>query len=438
MSTLITILSLIISCRIISEKKIFWNDELYSYYFLSDPSFTEMMSAFGDKINNTPFLYFGLGWVWDKIFGSSELSLRLFSSVGIGIACLIIWRTLRKTYNFWSTAIGTLGVFCTSEIILSQNAEARMYGLFLMLSALAFWQFDYLARKSEITRWDLSFTVLIHAAIIHTHLFGPFYSGAILFALIIRDKLLHKLQPKIYLSIIGSWFSFLLYIPAFLVQADAGTPRTWLPIPTLQDFIEFMSLSSSSLLRTIALTLIILISGWQVLTLSLTTDKPPVFTPSVSSQKSEASLLIFAYIFLGVPIFVWLFSLTIKPIFWDRYMIPSIISWCILLAYLSSRFLTPSILVNNSSPTWVQRFLNTQKYLILSGLLIIFLIHPITYAKNYQGRAIPGTYDTTYGYEELPIVVQPSAQFLERRHYAKNWQRYYFILDWEAADAFSR
>lgn len=154
--------------------------------------------------------------------------------------------------------------------------------------------------------------------------------------MIIRDKLLHKLQPKIYLSIIGSWFSFLLYIPAFLVQADAGTPRTWLPIPTLQDFIEFMSLSSSSLLRTIALTLIILISGWQVLTLSLTTDKPPVFTPSVSSQKSEASLLIFAYIFLGVPIFVWLFSLTIKPIFWDRYMIPSIISWCILLAYLIS------------------------------------------------------------------------------------------------------
>ena len=63
----LAVVSLTLSCVWVSEKKYFWNDELYSLYFLSDPTFSGMLSAFHDKINNTPFLYFLLGWGWDKV-----------------------------------------------------------------------------------------------------------------------------------------------------------------------------------------------------------------------------------------------------------------------------------------------------------------------------------------------------------------------------------
>ena len=56
----LAVTALLTSCIIIAYKKLFWNDELYSYYFLSDPSFTHMLSAFHDKINNSPPLYFVL------------------------------------------------------------------------------------------------------------------------------------------------------------------------------------------------------------------------------------------------------------------------------------------------------------------------------------------------------------------------------------------
>ena len=67
-------LSLITACIIVSSKKFFWNDELFSYYFLADSSFGHMMVAFHDKLNNTPALYFILGWLWAIVFSASELS----------------------------------------------------------------------------------------------------------------------------------------------------------------------------------------------------------------------------------------------------------------------------------------------------------------------------------------------------------------------------
>ena len=43
--------SLLIACAIASAKKTFWNDELLSFYLLSDSSFTHMMGAWGDTFN---------------------------------------------------------------------------------------------------------------------------------------------------------------------------------------------------------------------------------------------------------------------------------------------------------------------------------------------------------------------------------------------------
>src|SRR6266513_4889140 len=142
-------LSLLVSCVLISDKKYFWNDELLSYYLLSDHSFRHMLVAFHDKINSAPPLYFILGWVWANIFGASELSLRLLSCLGICAGLLLMWVTLRRTFGFFPTAIGVLSVFCSLKIVLEQNVEARMYGLFVGLCALGFFLSDSAARKTE-------------------------------------------------------------------------------------------------------------------------------------------------------------------------------------------------------------------------------------------------------------------------------------------------
>lgn len=435
----LAIVSLLISCVIVSSKKFFWNDELYSYYLLADPSFTHMLGAFHDKINNTPPLYFLLGWLWARVFGSTELSLRLFSSLGMCLACGIVWITLRRNYNFWSASIGTLGVFCVSDIILSQNAEARMYGLFLALCSLALLQFDINNRISKYS-WKIFLSnACIHAAIVNTHLFGLFYSGAIIFSQVVRDRYFKVFRPKIYIAIVVGWISLVFYIPSFLNQSDAGNPRTWIPIPVLKDLIDFLSLSLSSFSNLVILLVLLVISGLQFIVFK-TDDTRFSEVEQLDQQEKpnfnrEISLLIFAYSFLAVPVFIWIISRTVKPIFIDRYMIPSALSWSILLAYLSSRIILTPILskeiLNNSRTS---KFLGiTQRGILLLVLTLVLIFEPISYAKSYKGRYIPGLNDNKYGYKELPIVTQASAQFIERLYYSPERDKYFFILDWEAA-----
>ncbi|HAX78643.1 MAG TPA: hypothetical protein DCY88_23125 [Cyanobacteria bacterium UBA11372] len=433
----LAVASLLISCILVSEKKFFWNDELYSYYLLADPSFTHMLGAFHDKINNTPPLYFILGWLWARAFGATELSLRLFSSLGMCIACVTVWVTLGRTYNFWSAAIGTLSVFCTSELILGQNAEARMYGLFLAVCSLALFQFDKNHTSSKDS-WSICLTnYCIHTAIVHTHILGLFYSGAILISQIVTDKYFNsRFRPKLYLSIVFSWVSIILYIPSFLNQADAGNPRTWIPIPFLKDLIALLTFPPTSFLKLVVLPLLILFIALRLFINK--TDKNASSLRQLQIQQNyytEKYLLIFAYAFLAVPVLIWIISQTVKPIFVNRYMIPTAISWPILLTYLYSRIFYNSIfddrrIYNNSIKA---KFLAAQRPIILLALTAILLVYPIIYANILPKEQLPGLNDNKYGDQNLPIVVQSSHAFLQRLQYSPERNRYFFILDWQAA-----
>ncbi len=436
--------SLVVSCVVISAKKYFVNDELLSYYLLSDKSFFHMLSAFHDKINAAPPFYFLLGWLWARVFGASELSLRLFSCLGICTALWFLWVTLRRTYGFWPTSIAVLSVFCTSGIVLWQNAEVRMYGLFIALCALGLFLYDTACRKKGSSRGLLIATACTHAAIVNAHLFGLIYSGALLLSLILRDRCFKTLRIQLYLSVALSWLSLIPYIPSFLNQSDAGSPRTWLPEPVLGDLVQFMTLSSPSLvsgnsLQTLvnlfALVLLVLASGLQFILCRTEGDRTDESGEEYQgSSDSEVSLLIPAYAFLAVPVLIWVFSRSVKPIFCDRYMLPTALSWSILLAYVASRiaFQRVPTIKEGEGLNHRLRTAATTSFLPLA-LVLLLLTQPVVWAIGYRRGFSPGLYDNNFGYNDLPIVVQHSHVFLRRLHYTPARNRYFFILDWQAA-----
>jgi hypothetical protein len=414
-------------------QKFFWIDELFSYYLLSDPSFMHMMGAFHDKINSTPPLYFFLGWLWARIFGSTELSLRLFSSIGICIAFTVVWITLRQTYSFLSTSFGTLAVFCTSSIILSQNSEARMYGLFLAVCSLGLLQYDFLNRSLNKIQWhSLFINGCIHGAIVQTHLFGIFYSGAILFAQILRDRYFDIFKHRVYLSIILGWLPLIFYVPSFLNQADVGYPRSWISNPSVNDLISLLSPSFPLFLGFNVLLLIIWLGGLNFILVGKENFRG--YKRSPQNHKAEISLVIFAYSFLAVPIFVWFLSRTIKPIFIDRYMIPTTISWSILLTYFSSRIIFldhGKKYPNLKSSSFLFKEITRRTILLVA--IVALLFNPLKISISTSKEQLPGFNDSKYGYENLPIVTQFSHDFVKRFFYSPQWDRYFFILDWEAA-----
>jgi hypothetical protein len=433
----LAITSILISGALVSARHFFWNDELLSYYLLSDPSFLHMLTAFDDKINAAPPLYFIGGWLWAQAFGASEFSLRLFSSLGVCAGLLFVWLTLRRTFGFWPASIGALAMFCTSDLIVSQSAEARMYGLFIGLCALALLLYERTCRVRNVSAGLIIMTVCTHAAIVNTHIFGLIYSPAILFSLILSDLRLGDFRLKTYVSIALSWLAIVPYIPSFLKHADLGRPRSWLPLPELKDLPDFLFLQ----LNSIVLLVLLLVAGLQFLFTWKTEARLGSVRSDHSDRASESALLIVAYAFLTVPIGVWVISRSVTPIFVDRYMIPSAIGWSIMVAFAASRLLGRS----DSDFQHValrQRMKILFKSSALPFLYVLFLLNwPLTWARDLARGPrrsdptahIPGWDDNKFGYTDLPIVVQSSHRFLERLHYSSERERYFFILDWEAA-----
>jgi hypothetical protein len=409
--------SLLLSCVLMSRKKYYWNDELYSWLFLSDPSFFHMMGAFHAPINNTPGLYFMLGWPWARLFGAGELSLRLFSSLAMAAAAFLAWAALRKAFHHWAATLGTLSVFGMSWVVLEQNAEARMYGLYL--AAAAWCLLLYMRTEEGSTRWAPHFAA--HAALAHVHLFGAFYSAAFLFAMLLRDGLWRgRWQPRLYLAIIAAWASIALYLPAFFQQAQAGAVRAWIPWPRLGDLWGLLSLDDGALGGLIALLVLLVAAAGARVVASVA---PPPEKMTASGRARSLSLLLLAFALLAVPVVTWAISRTMKPILIDRYVLPSALAWCILSAYLVDRLW----------PAPGEGWRRAVDLGLRGALIVFFTLQPLWYAHRFHQQTMPGADDEKFGHGELPIVSQTGSQFLMRQYYAPRPERYFFVLDEEAA-----
>jgi len=419
---------LTLSAIIVSSRKPFWNDELFSWYFVT-ADFGTLWRAFHDALNNSPFLYFGLGWLWVHVFGASELSLRLFSSLGISLAALALWPLLHRVYGFWPATLGLLATFCTSALVLDQNAEARMYGLLLALIALAVPLYDRLLRAGRYTPAVLVLNGLVHAAIVHTHLFGPFYSGTIAMAFAASPLLggfgwRRLLAPwPVYLSFLAAWLSFLLYLPAFHLQAEAGRPYSWIAQPALADLTALLFHASGAFLRP---EIFVQLIAAAALVWLLAPPAEPTGAAPAPPRPDDRHLLLLALALLALPVAVWIASRLARPIFLDRYLIPSMLGWTLLIAHAAARLL-PGLPTSG----WQQR---AARGLLLGLLALGLLAYPVLEARAYYRQSLPGSEDHLFGHADLPLVMQTSHGFLERVHYAPDAERYFYVLDWDAAN----
>ncbi|MBD2343411.1 glycosyltransferase family 39 protein [Anabaena subtropica] len=425
---LFTVVSLLTSSVIVSGKKYFWNDEFLSFYLLNDPSFTHMIAAWSDTFNQAPPLYFILGWLWSKIFGATEVSLRLFSSLTLCLAFIIIWITLRRTYDFWSTVIGTTSVFCLSTLVLYHNAEVRMYGLFTAFCALGFLLYDIIIRRKNISSKILVLNTIIHGLIVLTHLYGGFYSAAILIATFIRDKYLNKIRVNVYLSIICGWLFLFPLLPLMINQSN--NHAKWIASISLVQVINYLIFTPKFALFILTLLII---------SIFLNIIHPSIANKNRQSEynfQSDFHLLILAVMFMAVPVITWFITQTVKPIFGERYIIPTItIGWTILLSYLCTKIFP---YLNNIENLFFDK--NKTQCILVLTLSFLLIIYPLKYATRDVEAILPNSYltkpgieDERFGYTALPIATEAGHNFLPRFYYSPKSERYFHILDWETA-----
>jgi hypothetical protein len=250
---------------------------------------------------------------------------------------------------------------------------------------------------------------------------------------LVLDVLEKNWRYKLYLAYAGAWASLGAYLPTFLIQADAGVPRTWIPSPTLGDLGWFYS---GELAFTWAMP-----AGFLLLHLALSRNRSDSPSPIAVTfdRKSIIScpLLIASASFILLPIFIWLISHLVKPIFVGRYMIPTLVGMACATAHYASYLLRPQIreascdprnAAAGSSPRLSPLILSRAAPLLLLGSVAFPVLYALDREDPYVGDL------SAYGsdYPDLPTVVQYGNNFLQQVQYNDDTSVVY-VLDWESA-----
>jgi mannosyltransferase len=148
----------------------FWYDEAYVPVHTLHASLPATLRSVEHR-ENTPPLWYVLIWGWSRIFGTGVLALRLPSALA-GIATVAVAWGIGQQLVGHRTATATAALVATCPLFVWYSQEARAYGLFVFLAALAMW--CWLRADADPTPRRLTAFAASGAAALATHYFGVF------------------------------------------------------------------------------------------------------------------------------------------------------------------------------------------------------------------------------------------------------------------------
>ncbi|MGA8107983.1 MAG: glycosyltransferase family 39 protein [Acidobacteriaceae bacterium] len=336
------VVSLIAACVLWSIKKPFAGDENFTRVELADPSFTHLMrSALHLGGGGMPLFYL-TAWPWAHVFGLSELSLRLYSCLAVCAAFLVLGRALERRFGGRAAFLGAAFGLFASLIVIDQNVEARGYGLYLLLAAIAAVEWLRVAEDPRPRLRDLALLALTQAGLVLGHVLGLLYAVLMLLALIAADRLHHRFRPRVYAWLIAGWLALVPWIPAIRASAAVGRPHTWIPVPAFADLaIGFSFWLFGGIYYPLFHAFPLgLFAGWlgAILCVAILTGGALL---RLRTEPSHRPALLLGLALLLAPLAFFVISRVLSPIYVARYMIPSALG-IVLLAVSSAQ--SPRIL----------------------------------------------------------------------------------------------
>lgn len=326
------VLSLLASCMLWSIRRRLWGDEVFSWIELSDPSLRHLLSAVTRLGGAGMPLFYLTAWPWARVFGLSDLSLRLYSSAGVCGAFLILVFALRRRFSAAAAFLGVgFGLFA-SLVAIEQNSEARGYGLYLFLSAAAVAQLLRMADTRRPGIRDYCLLALSQAGLVLGHVLGLIYAGLLLLALMAGDAMQRRFRAGVYACAMAGWLALLPWIPAIRASAAVGRPHGWIPVPSPGDLVSASSfwLFTGLYWQLPHLPTAVILAGWFCGVLVVVVLVLGAVFGCVKSSGSERAVVLTGLTLVAAPMVFYLVSVAITPIFLPRYLIPSTLGVSIL------------------------------------------------------------------------------------------------------------
>jgi predicted small integral membrane protein len=352
--------------------------------------------------------------------------MRALTTLSIAGSAAVLWATLRKAYRTRAVALGITTALCGAKVVFDQLAQARFYGFFVLLTSIALATTFALARSDSPTRRVLVGAFASQVALVYCHLFGVIYSGALAGVIVLLDVTHRRFRPKVYAAFVGAWLAFIPWIPATLQQATLVRPRNWIPEPTVVDFIRLVDKESVWLPLTVVL--IAGLATWEM----RRRGNPSRQEIPASTREDRNALQLIGVALILVVVAVFVVSRLAIPVFIDRYLMPSVLGWAIVVTQLAQ--MTGEVEAKPGTPAG-SRSLRSRLTLVnvcWSGYLLVIAVVPLLQARA-AARQRPPRVEVSPALADAPIVVESALTFWPLHHYAVSGQRIVFPLDWPLA-----
>nr|MDQ3622139.1 glycosyltransferase family 39 protein [Verrucomicrobiota bacterium] len=328
------------------------------------------------------------------LFGVNNLALRLPEIIGFWVmsVCLFIF-VARRTSNPYGLVAATFP-FVTGAY--SYAYEARPYGLVLGLGALALvcWQAATTNRFRPLSLFCLAISL---AAAISSHYYAVFILVPLALGEMVRTLTRRRMDVPLWAAFAVAVLPLILYLPlikgARTYAATFWAPPHWLGIP---EFYHNMLAPA-----VVPLVAILFLAGIQVTVPRSDTQmpgqakRPALLFPEIAAAAG----------FIVIPVICVLLGKLVTGAFTDRYALPAIIGFSVLVAFAAAR------LFNNGA------LMASAVVICVVGWFGVLQIKAIRELSGDPVSTIVALLQSE-GESNLPIVASEPHTFITVAHYA--------------------
>ena len=303
-----------------------WLDETVSIYLIRG-GFAGIMSR---QVWPDSPVYSCLLWLWTKVLGTTEISLRISSVLPMLLAVYLLYRAARELFG-QDIAVLAAVIFCLHPIIISASIDVRPYA-FAALAVNATILILVLLRNNNTT-WMAALFGLLAAGIVQFQLLFASILPALVIcfvALKVGDR--KVLWRQLCVALITFAVASLPIIPRLQYMAHTSGTHVFSPAPKLYE------LGSTLTLHGLALVLVL------ILLIAAGTKGLDRQGPAGRGSADRWTVLLCLSLAL-VPILI-LYGLSVGTsihVFVPRYRLASVagiaLSWALLASRLNSRVL---------------------------------------------------------------------------------------------------
>ncbi|MGD0981194.1 MAG: glycosyltransferase family 39 protein [Solirubrobacteraceae bacterium] len=238
----------------------FWYDEAFTPVHVLHPSLVATLHGVV-KTENTPPLWYIVIWAWSRIFGVGMIALRFPSAVAGVLTVPVAWAIGRElsggAKGSRRAAIVCAGIVAVNPLFVWYSQEARAYGLYVLLSAVA--MLCFLRAEREATPRRLAaFAVSASLALLSFYFEAFLLIPMALWLLRDRSRRRATLPALALPTVVG-----LALVPLILAQGGHGTQwiSRWPLSSRIQAIPQYYltGYSGAPLGRTIELVIALLI-----------------------------------------------------------------------------------------------------------------------------------------------------------------------------------